>query len=102
MPRIPEREVRRLFIESLEEGASDVAVPSTIERAFEFAFRANPATPWLKVAAALRTITPDTRAAGVPTGRFKIQKTGLDQVRRLDVLLGIRLIGEEVVFVAFD
>ena len=102
MPRIPEHEVRRLFIESLQAGASDLAVPSSIERAFEFSFRRDPGSPWVAVSAALRSITPDTRQVGVPTGRFKIQKTGLDQVQHLDALLGIRLIGEEVVFAAFD
>jgi hypothetical protein len=50
---------------------------------------------------ALRSITPDVRQAGVWTGRLKIQRTTLKGVSGVNALLGLRLLGEHVVIVAF-
>jgi hypothetical protein len=102
MPRLSPDEMRRLIRECLEAEAHHVELPDDVEG--RFTARVQPAAdgPSYDFNLAVRTITRDTRHAGVWVHRLKIQATGLEGVRHLDALLGINVFGGEPVVTSFD
>ncbi|HEX8703865.1 MAG TPA: HNH endonuclease signature motif containing protein [Myxococcaceae bacterium] len=102
MPRLPEEQLRRLLIECLEADATQVIVPTNIEGHVEVQLRPTTGGALRNFHLAARTVTRDTRIKGVWNPRLKIQKTGLADVQHLDALLGLSLIGDQVIVVAAD
>ncbi len=95
-------EIRSILLSCLEVGTESVEVDEDLRGAFDVSITPEGTTTSFTFTIAVRSLTRDTREAGVWVERLKIQKTGLRGVAELDALLGITLVGSQPVFVAFD
>lgn len=95
-------QISSVLSECLAVGTVDFHVPNNLQGAFDIDLTPEGSAAPLGFSVAVRSLTRDTREAGVWVDRLKIQKTGLRGVQSLDALLGLTIIGGQPVFVAFD
>lgn len=101
MPRLPEPVIRHILADAIALGAPSAQIPSAIPPVVTITLPIAPGrTPTYEIA--VRTITRDTRVAGVWVDRLKIQLTTLQHVPRLDAILGVTIIGDEPIIVSID
>lgn len=104
MPRLDPTIVRAILTDAMSLGGDQVHVPANLDGVIRVAVHLHGTKAPTEFRIAVRTLTRDTRTAGVWVPRLKIQTTSLQGVRASDVdaLLGIGLVGGVGVFVAFD
>ena len=92
--------LRRLLIACADDAGWVAALPMDVRGRFKATFtRADGEV--LHLVIAVRSITRDTREAGVWTPRLKVQRTSLQGVADVDALLGFVQFGEQTIVLAF-